>query len=158
MKRQILVVFSVILALSSIAVSGQQAIAQGTDETPIVSHEESTSDGEVSTAASAIVWRCYGRTDHPHPSTHFPGFVNVKSSIHSCTTSASLYTSVTLYRNGVKVDYENAYRDGLWVNAYGNVPCTGNTDYYFARSFHQVVVGNSGGIGTTDNSANVPPC
>lgn len=97
-------------------------------------------------------------THRPHASTHFEGRVNVESEIDSCTTLSSLFTSVTLYRNGENVDYENAYREGYSVNTFANVPCTGNQDYYFARSFHQVVVGDSGGTGTTSNAATVPPC
>jgi hypothetical protein len=159
MKRLILAAIAILLvSLSSLSISGQQTLGQGTDETTIVPVEESTDDGEVSTAGSAIVWSCVGHTHRPHASTHFPGRVNVESAIDSCTTFSSLYTAVTLYRNGEEVDYESAYRDGYSVNAFANVPCTGNADYYYARSFHQVVVGDSGGTGTSSNAATVPVC
>lgn len=152
MKRVFLVASALILSLSTIAMLGQQALGE---ETTTIVQEEEPDSGEVSTAGSAIVWSCVGRTDRPHASTHFPGNVNVKSTINDCTTFSSLYTAVTLYRNGELMSDKDTYREGYWVNAYANSPCTGSTDYYYARSFHQVVVGNSGGTGTTSNSANV---
>lgn len=94
--------------------------------------------GGVDNAPSRLASGCYGQTDRPHPSSHYPGSVNVEA--RTVCFGRSVYVSTALYRDRW---YGPQFLDSGSNSGYGSVEtnaswwCSGTGTYtYRAYSYH----------------------